>query len=116
MTAQVDLPRSRRGDSFDWTFVFQDQPDPDVAPVPRNLTGYTIAAQWRRFPDAGSPTSFTVTVDAPAGEIVLTLAAAATARLCADDGVYDVQAVDELGAVETLVAGRLPFVKDVTRP
>lgn len=112
MPATVNLT-AYRGDTFTHVFEFRVQPDPQVPAEPRDLTGYTVAAQLRSGHDTAAQVDFAVDVDGAGGEVTVSLTAVQTATPAG--GYYDVQATAADGTVETLVAGYLKIDRDVTR-
>lgn len=100
-----------RGDTQDFTIQIMDD-----ATTPRNLTGYTFAAQIRTEPNAAAvAAAFTCTVPNPAnGTVRLVLPHAISATL-PDDVLYWDFEQTIAGAVTTLLAGKCTVLADVTR-
>lgn len=100
-----------RGDTQDFTIQIMED-----GTTPRNLTGYTFAAQIRTEPNAGSiSASFTCTVPNPSNGTVRLVLPAVTSATLPDDVLYwDFQQTFS-GDVTTLLAGKCTVVADVTR-
>ena len=100
-----------RGDAFSRTYRILDDD------TPRDLTGYAIAAQIRVTPNTDTAVSFTIDMTAAAsGEVTISLLPNQTADL-PQRSVWDLQLTSATNAddVETLVAGDVSLVLDVTR-
>jgi hypothetical protein len=88
----------------------------DSASSPVDLTGSVFSSQIRYNRDDTSiaATFLCEIVDATAGQVRLTLSAAASAALNAGTAYWDLQRNDS-GTVTTLVAGKCTVLADVTR-
>lgn len=87
----------------------------------KNITGFTY--YWtlkENVDDSDSAAALQVTASpsgsaATAGEVVLTASAAVTTQITPQTYNYDVQQVNDTGAVQTLLIGKIKVVKDITR-
>ena len=110
-----DLPSLVRGD--DWTLKL------NVASggSPVDITGYTFWMTLKSDIDMADPGDLQVTatqsdpVDAAAGIIYITAPKEQTSLLDPATYNYDVQQVDALGNVQTLLIGKVKVVRDITR-
>ena len=81
-----------------------------------NLSGYTIAAQMRKWSGSSSSTIFTTEIsDAPDGKILLSLSSAQTTSLKPGRYVYDVVITDEFGVKNRVIEGMVLVTEGVTR-
>lgn len=86
-----------------------------------NLTGFTARMHIRTSKDAAAPfvTLTTenggITLGGALGTITLAIAAAATAILSEESGVYDLELVSGTGVVTRLLEGAVTVSKEVTR-
>ena len=79
-----------------------------------DLTGYTITAQVRPYPQAAAKTDFLVTVtDAAQGLVSLSLTAAQTTNIL--NGSYWDMQIESGGVVTTVMRGRVFVTSEVTR-
>jgi hypothetical protein len=109
--ATLDL-RFVRGDDFSVLLTFKDQDG-----VAIDMSDSTYRAQLRRVANDGLAVSFGVDdTSASAGNVVLHLSQIVTADL-SHRYVWDVERVyTSDGAVQTLMAGEINVLRDVTRP
>ena len=96
-----------RGDSYTWRFVLWED---ETKATAIDLAGVTVTAQWR---DGVSVHDFACTVTLP-NIVDVELPADAWEDVPAS-GVWDMQLTDDMGAVRTVVAGRVAVTSDVTR-
>lgn len=84
--------------------------------VPVDITSRTYAAQVRARPDSsGTLAAFVCTVTSGGGGVVTcTLSSGTTSALTPGSGVWDMQETSG-SVVETLLAGPVSIVRDVTR-
>ena len=87
----------------------------DADGVPVDLTGYTASGQIRKHYTSSNATSFTVSLTASTGSVVLSLSANATANLISGRYVYDVEMVDTSGNVSRIIEGIVTVSPNVTR-
>ena len=81
-----------------------------------NITGYTVAAQMRKWAGSTTATNFITTIDnASQGKIRVGLATATTASLKAGRYVYDVLITDPSGEVTRVVEGSVLVREGVTK-
>lgn len=80
-----------------------------------DLTGYTAGAQIRKHYSSSNSTSFSVSVTAATGVVVLQLSANTTANLTAGRYVYDVELVDGSGRISRIIEGIVTISPNVTR-
>lgn len=80
-----------------------------------NLSGYSGAAQMRKHFSSSNATSFSVTLLAEAGGVVLQMTANTTSNLVAGRYVYDVELTDPSGYVSRIVEGIVTVNPNVTR-
>jgi len=82
-----------------------------------DLTGYTVAAQMRKWAGSTSSTSFTATIESPPtiGQILLRLTATQTTALKAGRYIYDVVITDEFGVKNRVIEGMVLVTEGVTR-
>jgi hypothetical protein len=82
-----------------------------------DLTGYTVAAQMRKWAGSTSSTSFTATIESPPtiGQILLRLTATQTTALKAGRYIYDVVITDEFGVKNRVIEGMVIVTEGVTR-
>jgi|SRR6056300_47915 len=110
-----DLPSLVRGD--DWTLKLNITSNGSAL----DITGYTFWMTLKSDIDMADPGDLQVTAtqadptDAAAGIIYITAPRTDTGSLEPGTYNYDVQQVDSLGNVQTLLIGKVKVVKDVTR-
>ena len=82
-----------------------------------DLTGYTVAAQMRKWAGSSSSTTFTATIISPAasGKILLRLTAAQTSVLKPGRYVYDVVITDSANVKNRVIEGMVLVTEGVTR-
>lgn len=82
-----------------------------------DLTGYTVAAQMRKWAGSTSSTSFTATIESPPtiGKILLRLNSTQTTALKAGRYIYDVVITDEFGVKNRVIEGMVLVTEGVTR-
>jgi hypothetical protein len=82
-----------------------------------DLTGYTVAAQMRKWAGSTSSTSFTATIESPPtiGQILLRLNSTQTTALKAGRYIYDVVITDEFGVKNRVIEGMVLVTEGVTR-
>tara|TARA_Y100000590_G_scaffold362009_1_gene418952 strand:+ start:1011 stop:1352 length:342 start_codon:yes stop_codon:yes gene_type:complete len=85
--------------------------------TPSNLTGYTVASQFRKNYTSTAYTAFTTTLVSPytSGKINMTLTAAQTAAVKAGYYYYDVEITNSAGTVTRVMEGKIHFKPNVTR-
>lgn len=117
MTTKVDLPSKIRGDT--WTLKIQVQ---NLDESPRDITGWTFWFTLKLNPtvadeDADAQVELLVEAgdDATAGICYLTLLPAVTETLLPASHYYDVQYKSPLGDVQTMMYGKQPISRDITR-
>ena len=100
------------GSTFNQTFDLESA-DTSTA---FDLSGYTAAAQMRKWPGSTTATSFIASVPGPAsgGKIILTMSAATTSGLAAGRYVYDITLTSG-DIVERVVEGMVLVREGVTR-
>lgn len=82
-----------------------------------DLTGYTVAAQMRKWAGSSTATTFTATIESPAtrGQILLRLTDTQTTNLKPGRYVYDVVITDEFGVKNRVIEGMVLVTEGVTR-
>ena len=82
-----------------------------------NLTGYTVAAQMRKWAGSSSATSFTTEIEIPptSGKILISLTSTQTSNLKPGRYVYDVVIEDEYGGKNRVIEGMVLVTEGVTR-
>ena len=100
------------GSTFNQTFDLENT-DTNTA---FDLSGYTPAAQMRKWPGSTTATSFTASIPAPAeqGKIILSMSATDTGSLSAGRYVYDIT-LTAGDTVERVVEGMVLVREGVTR-
>lgn len=89
--------------------------------VPVDITGYTFWMTLKSDSDMNDPGDLQVTTaaltpeDAAAGIVYIVAAKTITDSLTPANYYYDIQQVDSLGNVQTLMIGRVRVIKDITR-
>lgn len=115
---QRDLSALVRGD--DWTLKLVLTSDNSVL----DITGFTYWFTLKDNIDEADPGDLQVTAtpdetgspsQAEQGILYIRVPRASTSTLTAKTYYYDVQQVDDLGNVQTLLIGKVKVVKDVTR-
>lgn len=115
----VSLPRTRdlwiyQGNTMRMSLTLVERPS-DEAPRPKDLTGYTAAAQIRRSAESSVLAQFSAVISDPVGgKISLELSAPSTANL-AGDAVWDVTTTSPDGVVRTWLTGTVHVIPRVTR-
>lgn len=110
-----DLDPLVRGD--DWALKLVITSQGSVVDV----TGYTYWMTLKSDADMADPGDLQVsatplsTEDAEAGIVYILAAKSSTGQLTPANYHYDIQQVDSLGNVQTLMIGRVRVVKDITR-
>lgn len=81
------------------------------------MTGYTVAAQMRKWAGSTTSTSFTASIESPPtiGQILLRLTSAQTTNLKAGRYIYDVVITDEFGVKNRVIEGMVIVTEGVTR-
>lgn len=87
----------------------------DANGVPVDLTGYSAAGQIRKHYTSSNSTSFSVSLSADTGSVVLSLTANSTANLVAGRYVYDVELTDTTGRISRIIEGIVTVSPNVTR-
>lgn len=88
--------------------------DDDGNPV--DLTGYTGAAKMRKHYTSSNAVSFTVNIDAPEGNVALSLSAVQTGNIRAGRYVYDVELTETAAnTVVRIIEGGVTVTPQVTR-
>lgn len=108
MAAKQDL-QLYRGDSA----VFRVQIWSDDGTTPYDLTGSTVAVQFRDKFDGVEVVDWDATIELP--NVVLVEVTPAMWDTSPSGGVWDLQVTDATGFVTTPVAGKVKVVLDVTR-
>jgi hypothetical protein len=82
-----------------------------------DLTGYTVAAQMRKWAGSSSATTFTSSIEIPStsGKILIKLTAAQTTDLKPGRYVYDVVITDEFDVKNRVIEGMVLVREGVTR-
>jgi hypothetical protein len=82
-----------------------------------DLTGYTVAAQMRKWAGSSSATTFTSNIEFPLtlGRILIRLTAEQTINLKPGRYVYDVVITDEFGVKNRVIEGMVLVTEGVTR-
>lgn len=81
-----------------------------------DLTGYTAAAQMRKWYGSSSSTSFTVQISSPSdGIILISLTSEQTTSLKPGRYVYDVVVTDDYGIKNRVIEGMVLVTEGVTR-
>jgi hypothetical protein len=82
-----------------------------------DLTGYTVAAQMRKWAGSTSSTSFTATIESPptSGKILIELTATQTTNLKSGRYVYDIVIEDSFGVKNRVIEGMVLVTEGVTR-
>lgn len=80
-----------------------------------DLTGYTGAAQLRKHYTSATSTSFNVTIDASAGQVILSMNAVTSANVTAGRYVYDCELTSSGNTVSRLIEGIVTVTPQVTR-
>ena len=110
-----DLPSFVRGD--DWTLKLTLTSGSSVV----DITDYTFWMTLKSDIDMADPGELQVVAspltpeDAAAGIIYITAPKAKTSLLEPANYNYDIQQVDNLGNVQTLLIGKVRVIKDITR-
>lgn len=108
---RLDLDDGVRGDDYGHEFHFVD----DTTSAPINVSGWTIAAQLRRFEDDVPYVAFTFDMtNAATGIVIMRLARTVTAGLAARYA-WDFQRTLASGNVWTPFGGMFTWDRDVTR-
>jgi len=98
-----------QGSSFSTSIALTDNDG-----VALNLTGYTGAAQIRKHYTSSTAVTFTVTIDEPNGEVLLSLTSTQTAAIAAGRYVYDVELT--IGSlVSRVIEGIITVTPEVTK-
>jgi hypothetical protein len=98
-----------QGSSFSTSIALTDNDG-----VALNLTGYTGAAQIRKHYTSSTAVTFTVTIDVPNGEVLLSLTSTQTAAIAAGRYVYDVELT--IGSlVSRVIEGIITVTPEVTK-
>lgn len=107
---RVDLV-IRRGDDFTKPFTIKNNG------VAVDLTGVSFDSQVRSTKDSGTviSTASVTVVSATAGQIEWTVTDTQTAAWTETAMVYDIQATNVDGTIETIIEGKIKLDKDVTR-
>ena len=109
-----DLDPFVRGD--DWSLKLNIT----SSSTPVDINGYTYYWTLKDGVDDVDPGALQVTstptgASASAGEVILTASAAVTTNITPQTYNYDVQQINDTGAVQTLLIGKVKVVKDITR-
>ena len=84
--------------------------------TPINLTGFTVASQFRKSPQSSSFTAFIVTIfNAELGKIRLQLPASASTPLQAGRYLYDVEITSPIGERKRALEGIIVLSPEITR-
>ena len=84
--------------------------------TPINLTGFTVASQFRKTYQSSSFTAFTVTVhNAEQGKVKLQLPAATSSLLQAGRYLYDVEITSPIGERKRALEGIIVLTPEITR-
>lgn len=79
------------------------------------LTGRTYRSKLRKTVADSTAYTFTCTVDTEAATVTLDMAAATTATITPGEYVFDLEQTDAEGLVQTIIAGKVTVLQDVTR-
>lgn len=115
MPGVYDL-RINKGETLELPITYKDETG-----QPINLTNYTARLQVRERHESTSvlleltTENGGITIDGPAGTLTLHLAAAASAALTWERGVYDLEIVSPSGVVTRLLEGAALTRPEVTR-
>lgn len=84
---------------------------------PFDLTGYSVAAQMRKWSGSSTAITFTSSIESPptAGQILLKLSAAQTSSLKPGRYVYDVIITDQFNIKNRVIEGMVLVTEGVTR-
>ena len=99
------------GADFTMSIIIRDDSDSLV-----DLTGYTVEAQLREFPEAEDYLQFTATHNNSGGKITITMAHEDTASIAYTSGVYDVYITDPYNVREKVIEGNVTVAPAVTKP
>lgn len=100
-----------RGDDFSIVLTFSDENGDPI-----DMSDSTFRAQFRRKASASSSVAFTVDdSEAADGKVTLSLSSAVTGALL-HTFLWDFERVFPDDAVQTLMAGEMKVLADVTRP
>lgn len=84
--------------------------------TPMNLTGYTVASQFRKSYQSSTATSFTASIyDATAGQVRLQLAAATSSNVRAGRYLYDIELTSPLGEKARALEGLVILTPEITK-
>lgn len=84
--------------------------------TPINLTGYTIASQFRKSYQSSSSTNFTTSIyNAAEGKVRLQLTAAASSAIAAGRYLYDVEITAGNGEKKRALEGIIVITPEITR-
>ena len=100
------------GSTFSQTFELAESDDS----APLNLSGYTVAAQFRKHAGSSTKHDFTsVVADATAGKIIISLTATESAVPKSGRYVYDIVITNAGGEKTRVVEGSVLVREGVTR-
>ena len=109
MATKYDL-KLYRGDTVEWGVrVFAAD---GITPI--DLTGSTVAAQFRDKFDGTQVVDFDTTIELP--NIIHVEVTPAMWTDASTGGVWDLQVTDDVGAITTVAAGKVTVTLDVTAP
>lgn len=80
-----------------------------------DLTGCTVTAQLREYPEAYDYIGFTCTHNGQGGQITVSMSHAITSKVGYSDGVYDVFISFPSGAVDKVLWGKAEIIPAITR-
>lgn len=84
--------------------------------TPINLTGYTVASQFRKSYRSSSAVDFIATVyDATAGKVKLRLTASSTSSLTPGRFLYDVEVTSPIGEKRRALEGIIVLTPEITK-
>lgn len=103
----------RRGDTFDPSLTYRDSANAVI-----DLTTYTARLEIRSAIDGTVILALSeisgITLAATSPNISILILPAVTAAFTFDVAVYDLELIDNLGVVKTLIEGTIALKKDVT--
>ena len=100
-----------QGTSFNSIVTLTDQTG-----TPLNLTGYTVASQFRKSYQSSTAVSFTASIyDATAGKVLLQLLPAATTGVKAGRYLYDIELTSSLNERVRALEGLVILTPEITK-
>lgn len=102
--------RIKQGEDFTLAFVVRDTDGNAV-----NLTGASVTAQLREYPENGDQYDFTCRHNNAGGRVTMTMPKELTSIIAYSYGTYDVFVTYANGTVENVLWGRVFIISEVTR-